>query len=120
MRRARQIGLALLAVYVAYLATAWVWFHPSFVSERVRRQIAIGMPTAEIVKIFSIYSPFDVPSSAQCGTDGPPNITRIAIYNAGGVLLLPLPMALVTTTTFCFDRNDKLVAMSTGRWLDGP
>lgn len=120
MCRARHIALALLAVYVAYLATAWIWFHPSLVDKRVRQQIAIGISASELEKFFNINSPFDVPSSAQCGTDGPPNITRIAIYNAGGVLLLPLPIALTTTTTFCFDRSDKLVAMSTGRWVDGP
>jgi hypothetical protein len=120
MRRARHIALALLAVYLAYLATAWVWFHPSLVNKRVRQQIAIGMPASDIAKIFNINSSFDVPSAAHCGTGGPPNITRIAIYTPGGVLLLPLPMSLPTTTTFCFDRNDKLVAMSTGRWIDGP
>ncbi len=69
---------------------------------------------------FPTARPFEVRSAAHCGRDGPPDITRIALYNAGSVPLVPLLMYLRTTTTFCFDYNDVLVGVETRRWIDAP
>lgn len=105
------------ALYLAVLGLAWIWFHPYFVSERVQKRISIGALKSEVERVFQVR-PYDFPSSAYSGKDGPPNITRIAIDETGRVPLLPIPMVMVTTTIFCFDRNDKLVGMKTERWFD--
>ena len=120
MSRAGRIALAFLVIYLVYLVAAWVWFYPGFVDKRVRQKISMGMPASEVVKVFKINPSFDIPSAAHCGVSGPASISRIATYTSGGVVFLPLPLTLPTTTTFCFDGSDKLVAISTNRWLDGP
>lgn len=120
MSRGMRIVLSMLGLYLAALGVAWVWFHPSLVNERVHKRISIGARASDVVKTFQIHEPFDIESAAHCGSEGPPNITRIAIYSAGSVPLLPLPMVLATTTTFCFDKSDMLVGIETVRWFDGP
>lgn len=120
MSKGKRIALSLLGLYLAALGVAWVWFLPSLVNERVHKRISLGARASDVAKTFQIHQPFDIPSAAHCGKDAPPNITRIAIYNVGSVPLLPLPMVLATTTTFCFDKNDILVGIETGRWIDGP
>lgn len=109
--------IVIAGLYFAGLGLAWTWFHPYFVSERVHDRISIGALASEVEKVFQVR-PYDFPSSAYCGKDGPPNISRIAIDEAGRVPLLPFPMFMVTTTIFCFDYNDRLVGMRTIRWFD--
>ena len=120
MSRGKRIALSILGLYLVALVVAWVWYQPSLVNERVHKRIAIGARGVDVAKTFQINEPFDIPSSAHCGKDVSPNITRIAIYNVGSVPLLPLPMVLATTTTFCFDNNDILVGIRTERGFDGP
>jgi hypothetical protein len=120
MSRGKRIALSMLGLYLAGLGVAWVWFHPSLVNKRIHKQISIGARASDVVKAFQIHEPFDTEIAAYCGNEGPQKITKIAIYNVGSVPLLPLPMVLATTTTFCFDTNDILVGIETRRWFDGP
>ncbi len=117
MDKGKRNALLVTGLYLAVLGLAWAWFHPYFVSKRVHERISIGALASEVERVFQVR-PYDFPSSAYCGNDGPPNITRIALDEASRVPLLPLPIVMVTTTTFCFDRNNKLVSMKTERWFD--
>ena len=119
MGRGKRIVFVALGVYLVALVGTWVWFLPNLEDKRVREHISIGAKAADVEKTFHTGSPFDIESAAHCGSNGPQNVTRIAVYNAGGVPLLPLPMSLATTTTFCFDQSDTLVGIKTSRWLDG-
>jgi hypothetical protein len=103
-------------------ALAWTWFHPFFVNKRVHERVAIGAHAMDVVKTFTIdvREPIDTTSRAHCGSDAPQNITRIALYKAGSLPLVPFFVALNTTTTLCFDSNDVLVGIETRRWFDGP
>lgn len=120
MSRGKRIALSMFCLYLVALGIAWIWFHPNLVNERVHKQISIGARASDVVRAFKIHEPFDIESAAHCGSEGPQKITRIAVYDVGSVPLLPLPIILATTTTFCFDTNDLLVGMKTRRWLDGP
>ena len=120
MGKGKQIVLSIVVLYLVALGTGWIWFLPSLVNERVLKRISIGAQASDVVKTFHIHQPFDIPSAAHCGSDAPPNIKRISVYNAGGVPLLPLPVVITTTTTFCFDDSDILVGMQTRRWFDTP
>lgn len=120
MSRASKIVICLVATYLLMVGLAWVWLDPRLVDARVHKRISLGAPASEVVAEFHVAPPFDIESSAHCGTNGPSDITRIALYNAGGVILLPLPMSVPTTTTFCFDSGDRLVAIKSARWIDGP
>lgn len=120
MSKGKRIVFMALGVYLVALVGAWVWFLPSLVDKRVHEHISIGAKADVVKNTFHIGNPFDIESAAHCGSNGPQNVTRIAVYDAGGVPLLPLPMSLTTTTTFCFDKSDTLVGIKTSRWLDGP
>jgi|SRR5512146_483336 hypothetical protein len=117
MNKGKRNALLATGLYLAVLALAWAWFHPYFVSARVRERVAIGATTADVESVFHARA-YDFPRAAYCGKDGPPGVSRIAIDEAIRVPLLPLPMEMVTTTIFCFDGNDKLVGMKTERWVD--
>lgn len=117
MSRGKRNTLLIIGLYLAILGFAWVWFHPYFVSGRVSERVSIGEGAPDVEKTFQVRA-YDFPGSAYCGKHGPPNVTRIAIDETGRVPLLPLPKAMVTTTIFCFDKNDKLVGTKTVRWLD--
>lgn len=117
MSKGNRNALLATGLYLAVLGFVWAWFHPYFVSARVHERIPVGALASEVEKVFQVRT-YDFPSSAYCGKDGPPNITRIALDEASRVPLLPLPMVMVTTTTFCFDRSNKLVGMKTERWFD--
>ncbi len=117
MDKGRRNALLVTGLYLAVLGLAWAWFHPYFVSKRIHERISIGALASEVEKVFQVR-PYDFPSSAYCGKDGPPNISRIAIDEEGRVPLLPFPLFMVTTTIFCFDNNDRLVGMRTVRWFD--
>lgn len=118
MNKGKQIALLMVGLYLVALGLAWVWFHPYLVDERVRDHIPLGARVPDVEKTFQVKA-YAFPGSAYCGKNGPANIKKIAIDEAGRVPLLPLPKAMVTTTIFCFDRNDKLVATKTERWFDG-
>jgi hypothetical protein len=118
MNRGTRVVLLVVGIYLAVISFSWVWLDPDFVSQRVHDRISIGSSLSDVAKAFDIGGPFRLPSAAYCGKNGPSKITRIAVYDAGRVPLLPIPSVLVTTTTFCFDRNDKLVGMETVRWSD--
>ncbi len=117
MNKGKRNALLVAGLYLAVLGSAWAWFHPYFVSERVHERIAIGATTTDVENVFQTRA-YDFPRAAYCGNDGPPSVSRIAIDEAIRVPLLPLPMEMVTTTIFCFDGHDKLVGMKTERWVD--
>ncbi len=117
MDEGRRKVLVLSGLYIAFLCGSWLWFHPYFVSQRVRGQISIGASAREVERAFQIPT-YDFPGSAYCGIDGPPVVTRIAIDESARIPILPVPMVMVTTTVFCFDRDDKLVGMKSERWFD--
>ena len=52
------------------------------------------------------------PERAEC-------VSRVR-YNHGSFVVVPLPVAFVTTTEFCFDSEDRLRSYTTERWGDGP
>jgi hypothetical protein len=118
MKKAMRVILCVVGVYLAVISVEGFWFNPVLVSERAHEHISIGSKMSDIAKAFEIEGPFILPSSAYCGNDGPLNIAKIAVNDAGRVMLLPTSMVLVTTTTFCFDTSDKLVGMETERWMD--
>ena len=117
MDEGKRKVLVLTGLYIVFLCGAWLWFHPYFVSQRVHGQIAIGASAQEVEKAFQVRT-YDFPGSAYCGADGPPIVTRIAIDESARIPILPIPMVMVTTTVFCFDRNDKLAGMKSERWFD--
>jgi hypothetical protein len=117
MDKGRRNAIVVTVLYIAFLCGAWIWFHPYFVNQRVRGHISIGASAQEVEKAFQVR-PYDFPGSAYCGMDGPSNVTRIAIDETARIPLLPVPMVMVTTTVFCFDRNDKLVGTKSERWID--
>ncbi len=112
-----RLGLLAITLYLAALGFVWIWFHPHFVSMRVHERISAGASASDVEREFQVRT-YDFPGSAYCGKDSPPNVTRIAIGEASRMPLLPLPMAMVTTTVFCFDGHDRLVGMKTERWFD--
>ena len=118
MNRGTRVALLVVGLYLAVISFSWIWLDPDFVSERVHDRISIGSSLSDVAKVFEIGGPFRLPSAAYCGNDWPSNITKIAVNDAGRVPLLPIHRVLVTTTVFCFDRNDKLVGMETERWSD--
>lgn len=102
------------------LAIYWVWLMPSLVDQRILSQIKFGMSGAQVAKAFDINGPFDIEAGTPCSPMSKDKFSRVSIYNVGSVPLLPVPMVYVTTTTFCFDNQDKLVAFRTERSFDGP
>ena len=118
--RVRPLVLSAVGICVATWASVWVWISPSLVNKRVHERIAIGARGSEVAKAFHVKEPFEVRSAAHCGSEGPSDITRITLYDAGSLPVVPLLVYLKTTTTFCFDYNDLLVGVKTGRWIDGP
>ncbi|OIR04188.1 hypothetical protein GALL_136700 [mine drainage metagenome] len=117
MDEGKRKVLVLTVLYVAFLCGSWLWFHPHFVTQRIRGQISIGASAREVEKAFHVRT-YDFPGSAYCEADGPPVVTRIAIDESARIPILPVPMVMVTTTVFCFDHNDKLVGMKSERWFD--
>jgi hypothetical protein len=117
MDKGKRNVLVVAGLYFAFLCCSWCWFHPYFVNQRIRGHISIGASAQEVQNVFQVR-PYYFPGSAYCGKDGPPDITRIAIDETGRVPLLPVPVVMVTTTIFCFDRSDKLVGMESERWFD--
>jgi hypothetical protein len=107
MSKGKRNVLLAIGLYLAVLGLAWIWFHPYFVSERVRDQISLGARVPEVEKTFQVKA-YEFPGSAYCGKDGPAKITKIAIDEMGRVPLLPLPKAMVTTTIFCFDIHSDI------------
>jgi len=120
MSKANKIALGLISIYLAYLAIGWIWYLPSLVDKRVRGRITLGEPASDVAKTFGIYNAFDTKNGAYCSSEGPPDVTRIEFYDVGGIPLIPLLSELDTSTTFCFDSKDALIAMHTERWIDGP
>jgi hypothetical protein len=117
MDAVKRNALIATCLYLAALGTAWLWFSPHFVNERVHDRVSIGARAADVEKAFHV-KPYSFPATAYCGKNAPPKISRIAVDETGRVPLLPVPMVMVTTTIFCFDRNDRLVGMKTERWFD--
>ena len=117
MTKGKRNALLIVGVYLAALGLAWIWFHPYFVGERVRENISIGASVPDVEKTFQVKA-YHFPGAAYCGKNGPSNIKKIAVDEVGRVPLFPLPKVAITTTTFCFDKNDKLVATKTERWFD--
>ncbi len=113
----KRSALLVILLYLTAQFLAWIWFNPNFVSRRMFDQIQIGAHATDVENIFKVR-PYDFPRAAYCGKEGPAGISRIAIDEVGRVPLLPLPMVMITTTIFCFDKNDKLVGMKTERWFD--
>ena len=118
MKRGTRVVLLVVGIYLAVTSFLGIWLDPDFVSKRVHDRISIGSTLSDVAKVYEIGGPFRLPSAAYCGNDGPSNITKIAVNDAGRVPLLPFPRVLVTTTIFCFDRSDKLAGMRTERWSD--
>jgi hypothetical protein len=120
VNRAPRILLSVLGVSAAAWASAWIWISPSLVNKRAHQRIAIGARWSEVAKEFQVKDPFEVRSAAHCGSDGPADITRITLYDAGSLPVVPMLVYLKTTTTFCFDYNNILVGIKTDRWIDAP
>jgi hypothetical protein len=117
MNKGKRNVLLVIALYLAVMGLAWIWFHPNFVDARVRENISIGASVPDVEKTFQVKA-YHFPGAAYCGKNGPPKIKIIAVDEVGRVPLFPLPKVAITTTTFCFDKNDKLVATKTERWFD--
>src|SRR5882762_2340863 len=100
--RVRRFVLSALGVCVVAWASAWIWNSPSLVNKRVHERIAIGARGFEVAKAFHVKEPFEVRSAARCGSEGPSDITRITLYDAGSLPVVPLLVYSKTTTTFCF------------------
>lgn len=118
--RIRKLAFWLVGIYVGFLLIEWIWLVPSFVDRRVASHVTLGMSGADVAAAFGIGKPFDIPPAAHCSPANSKVVSRIALHTAGGVPLFPLPMILTSTTTFCFDADDRLVAFQTKRWVDGP
>jgi len=116
----RNILMSLIGLYLLALAIYWIWLLPSLVDQRISSRIKSGMTGAQIANVLGIHEPFDAVSATYCAPASIEKFSRISIYNSGSVPLLPLPMVIATTTTFCFDTQDKLIAIRTKRWIDGP
>jgi len=116
----RNLLISLFSLYLFALAIYWLWLIPSLVDQRISSKIKLGMSGAEVANVLGIYEPMDMKMATYCAPKSMDNFNRISIYNAGSVPLLPLPMGYVTTTRFCFDAQDRLVAFQTRRWFDGP
>jgi hypothetical protein len=108
----------LIGAYLLWLVSNWVWFAPALVSHRLESSIRQGMRSADVEAALRLAPAFDVPAEAYCAPKNNEIVTRIALYNPGGVSLIL--MAIPTTATFCFDAADKLVAFKVSRWIDGP
>jgi hypothetical protein len=116
----RKILMGLLGLYLLVVAIYWVWLMPSFVDRRISSKIKLEMSGAEVAKVLGAYEPMDMSENTYCEPKSMDKFNRISLYHAGSVPLLPLPMGYVTTTTFCFDTQDRLVTFQTKRWFDGP
>src|SRR5580692_1731654 len=98
--RVRRFVLSAVGICGAAWASAWIWISPSLVNKRVHERVAIGARGSEVAKAFHVKLPFEVRSAAHCGSEGPSDITRIALYEAGSLPVVPLLVYLRTTTTF--------------------
>ena len=118
--KARQLLIWLVGLYAVFLVIKWIWLIPSFVDWRLTSRVTPGMSENQVVTTFHINNSFDIPSAAHCAPASSEAVSRIAVYTAGGVPLFPLPMIVTSTTTFCFDSHNRLIAFQTKRWVDGP
>jgi hypothetical protein len=116
----KKIVLSLLGIYFLALVVYWVWLIPSFVDQRTSEKIRLGMSGHQVAQVLGIFEPMETKINAYCSPMSDASFTRIALYDAGSVPLLPLPMVYATSTTFCFDSQNRLVAFRTRRWFDGP
>lgn len=112
--------IAILGVYLIYFVFAYIWFSPSLVDFRIASKIRLGMQSESVSKILHINEPFDIARGKYCAGTSDDQYGKIALYTAGGVVLPPLPLALTTTTTFCYSPENTLLAFRSERWIDGP
>jgi hypothetical protein len=78
------------------------------------------MSAAQVAFALDIHEPMDMPDATYCAPMSMEKFRRVSVYDAGGVPFLPLPVVYATSTTFCFDTQDQLVAFHTKRWIDAP
>jgi hypothetical protein len=115
----RIIGVGLL-LYFGFLGARWVWLSPSLVDKRVALKVMAGMKGHEVARIFEIPEPSDFTPARYCAPAINTEASRLTRKSEGGVYLFPLPIVLLTTTTFCFDSFDKLIGFKSARWTDAP
>lgn len=120
LTRWQLVVIGLVGLYAFFLVAKWIWLTPSFVDWRLASRITLGSSGSKVAATLNINKPFDIPSAKHCAPTSSKTFSRIAVYTAGGVPLFPLPMIITSTTTFCFDPDDQLVAFHTKRWVDGP
>lgn len=117
MKAVRYTALTLAGIYLLWFAFEWVWFSPTLVSRRLGG-IHEGMSSSEVTSVLKSDSAFDVPAEAYCAPRTNVVVTRISLYDAGGIALIL--MSISTTVTFCYDSRDMLVGFKVSRWMDGP
>jgi hypothetical protein len=116
----RKFLISLFGIYLLGLASCWVWFAPRFVDQRIAPKIKPGVSGMQVAAALGIHGPMDMPEATYCAPTTMEKFKRISVYNIGGVPLLPFPMGYETSTDFCFDAADRLVAFHTQRWIDAP
>jgi predicted small lipoprotein YifL len=120
MRRVLKILLVVIGIYVLALAGCGVWLAPSLVNDRVGRKVKPGVSGEQVAVALGIHGPMDIPEAKHCAPTSNERFTRISIYDAGSVPLIPFLMVYATSTIFCFDSQDRLVTFNTRRWVDAP
>jgi hypothetical protein len=117
MKIVRNTALTLAGIYLLWVAFDWVWFAPTLVTRRLDG-IHEGMHSSEVSSVLKSTPAFDVPARAYCAPRTNVVVTRISLYDPGGVSLFI--MTIPTTVTFCYDSKDMLVGFKVSRWMDGP
>jgi hypothetical protein len=110
--------LGATVVIALYAVGNWMWTSPSAVDRRVGALVKVGMPASEVRERVGASNAVDFPAYPYCAPNNSARVTRISRYTSGGVGLGIEVMP--TTTIFCFDSADRLVAFKTARWVDGP
>ena len=110
--------LCVLGFYAAWLAFNWIWYAPTLVTRRVDARIRPGLRASDVTSIFGSGHAFDVTPKDYCSPKSSEVVSRLSSYTPGGLSFFI--MSVPTTVTFCYDKNDTLVAFQAARWVDGP
>jgi len=116
MKTIFHITLGLVALYLLWAVFDWVRYQPETIDRELQTRVRLGMNASEVSGVLGTKRAFDVPPRAYCTPKSPAVVRRISVYTPGGVwmFLATIP----TSTTFCYDESDKLLAFRTARWID--
>jgi hypothetical protein len=113
----RGSAITLLVAYFLWPLVNWMRYSPGRIDADLQSRIRPGMQAAEIVSTLRTPGVLVLPPRAYCAPASPVTVKRISLYTPGAVWLVFL--SITTTTTFCYDQNDNLLAFKTARWIDG-